>query len=88
MVNPGIATNGPLAEHAASRGVVPRIAGLAAHSRERELPVVHSTIELRPDHVGTDASCLFLGVLVKRNGVVAGRPAAEIHPELAPHDSA
>jgi nicotinamidase-related amidase len=86
MINPAIASNGPLARHAESRGVVENIARLAAACRELGLPVVHSTIEPRPDLAGTDASCLLLGSLLKKGAVVAGSPYAEIHPRLTPQD--
>ncbi|MFI0961301.1 isochorismatase family cysteine hydrolase [Streptomyces sp. NPDC021080] len=84
MVSPAIASNAGLAANAAGRGVVARIAALAGVCRELGVPVVHSTIEPRPDGVGSDSSCLLLGALMKKGQVVAGKPAAEIHPDLAP----
>lgn len=86
MINPDVATNGPLAAHAKSRGIVENIAAVAAACRERGMPVFHSTIEPRPDYVGTDPSCLLLGGLIKKGGIVAGKQATEIHPDLTPHD--
>lgn len=86
MVDPERAANAPLAAHASSRGVIPNIAALAAHCRELGIPVIHSTIEPREDYVGTERASLLLGLFVKRNAVVAGRPAAEIHPDLAPEE--
>lgn len=87
MINPDVATNGPLAAHAKSRGVVENIAAVASACRELGIPVFHSTIEPRSDYVGTDSSCLLLGSLVKKGGIVAGKEAAKIHPALTPHDS-
>jgi nicotinamidase-related amidase len=87
MVNPAASSNEGLAAQAAARGIVPRIARLAAAFRAVGSPVVHSTIVLRPDGSGTQANCLLLGSLKKKGAVVAGRRGAEIHPELEPHPS-
>jgi nicotinamidase-related amidase len=84
MVNPSVASNDGLAREATRRGIVSRIAMLAGACRELGVPVVHNTIVLRADHVGTTASCLLQGALVKTWMVVEGRQEAEIHPDLAP----
>jgi nicotinamidase-related amidase len=73
-----------LAGEVARRQVIRNIAGLAATCRELGVPVVHSTIVMRPDGIGTQATCLLLGVLVKNGTVVAGRPEADVMPELGP----
>ncbi|WP_181781311.1 cysteine hydrolase [Pseudonocardia pini] len=84
MISAEHSDNAGLVGEIASRGVVPTIAALAAAFRAAGLPVVHSTIVLRPDGLGTAPSCLLLGVLRKKGAVVEGRPGAEIHPDLRP----
>jgi nicotinamidase-related amidase len=84
MVNADVASNESLAAEAARRGIVPRIAALARSCREAGVLVVHATIVPRPDYVGTSTNCLLLASLVKKGRLVAGRPEAEIHPDLAP----
>src|SRR5947209_1140941 len=85
MVDPEVAGNGALAGEVARRGVIPRLAELAAACREAGVLVVHSTIVPRTDYVGTTRNCLLLASLVKKGSVVAGSPGAEFHPDLAPH---
>jgi nicotinamidase-related amidase len=86
MVDPAVSGNGPLAGEVVRRGVVPRLAVLAEACRAAGVLVVHSTIVPRTDYVGTMRNCLLLASLVKKGAVVAGSPAAEIHPDLAPQD--
>ena len=84
MVDPAHGGNTGLAAEAARRGVVERIAGLARACRAAGVLVVHTTMVPRPDGVGTTANSLLLGSLVKKGAVVAGSPAAQIHPLLTP----
>jgi nicotinamidase-related amidase len=84
MISRAHSDNGGLVGEIESRDVVPRIAELAAAFRAAGLLVVHSTIVLRPDGVGTGSSCLLLGALRKKGLCVEGRPEAEIHRELTP----
>jgi nicotinamidase-related amidase len=86
MVDANGATNAPLAEQIAARGVLAAIARLAASCRVAGVPVVHSTIVPRTDYGGFVASCLLLGSLKKRGVIVEGNPAAEIHPDLKPEE--
>jgi nicotinamidase-related amidase len=87
MVNPAESSNDGLAAQAGARGIVPRIARLAAAFRAAGAPVVYTTIVMRPDGAGTQANCLLLGSMKKKGAMVAGRKEAEIHPDLAPHPS-
>jgi nicotinamidase-related amidase len=87
MIDPAGAGNEGLAAQADARGIVGRIARLAAAFRAARAPVVYTTIVLRPDGVGTQANCLLLGVLTKKGAVVEGRKEAEIHPDLTPEPS-
>ncbi|WP_395109673.1 cysteine hydrolase [Actinomadura sp. SCN-SB] len=84
MINGAHSDNEGLVRHIADRGVTKRIAALADACRDLGALVVHSTIVLRPDGVGTIPSCLLLGALRKRGTCVEGRPGAEIHPDLTP----
>ena len=84
MVSAGHSDNDGLVGEIARRDVLARIAELAQACREAGLLVVHSTIVLRPDGVGTQPSSLLLGALRKRGACVEGKPAADIHPALAP----
>jgi nicotinamidase-related amidase len=84
MVDPAHGGNGGLAAEATRRGMVERIAALARACRAAGVLVVHTTMVPRPDGVGTTANSLLLGSLVKKGAVVAGSPAAEIHPLLTP----
>ena len=86
MVNPDFASRPGLADEADRRGMVGHLAALARACREAGVLVVHSTIVPRPDHLGTLRNCLLLASLVKNGVVVAGNPAAEIHPDLTPQD--
>jgi nicotinamidase-related amidase len=86
MVNPAHGGNSGLAAEAERRGMVARIARLARACRAAGVLVVHTTIAPRPDSVGTMTNALLLGSLVKKGVVVAGSPAAEIHPDLAPDE--
>ncbi|MEV6481792.1 cysteine hydrolase [Streptomyces sp. NPDC051576] len=86
MINEEFSHNGGLVDEIATRGVLGRIAALADAFRTAGALVVHSTIVLRPDGVGTAMPCLLLAALAKRATCVEGRPDAEIHPELTPHD--
>ena len=84
MINGDFSHNDGLVGQIRERGVVARIAALAEACRRAGVLVVHSTIVLRPDRVGTTPSCLLLGALSKRGSCVEGKVDAEIHPELAP----
>src|SRR4051794_31179656 len=84
IVDPAFGAGAALGAHPAARDVLANIATLAAAFRARGLPVVHSTIALRADGVGTTASSLLLGVLKKRATVIEGTVGAAIVPALTP----
>jgi nicotinamidase-related amidase len=87
MIHVDYANHAGLATEVARRGVVARIAALLETCRDLGVLVVHSTIVLRPDGIGSEASCLLLGSLMKTAAVVEGRVEAEIHAELTPIDT-
>jgi nicotinamidase-related amidase len=85
MISPRYSDNAGLVAEIVERDVVKHIAELAEACRRAGVLVVHSTIVLRPDRVGSTPSSLLLGSLLKRGQVIQGRPEAEIVPELTPH---
>jgi nicotinamidase-related amidase len=87
MTDPALASREGLAAEVHARGVIDRIARLASACRAVGRPVVHSTIVPLPGYVGFTASCLLLGSLKKAGMIVAGNPAAEIHPRLTPYET-
>lgn len=84
MLDTDFEGNLPLAQQATERKITERIAALADASRRAGALVVHSTIVLRRDGLGTTPSCLLLGSLLKQLTCVEGNRAAEIHPDLTP----
>lgn len=84
MVNGRHSDNDGLVGEVTGRNVIGHISALADACRATGGLVVHSTIVLRPDGVGTASSCLLLGSLRKRGNCVEGHPGAEIHPDLTP----
>jgi nicotinamidase-related amidase len=84
MIHPDYSERAGLADEIARREMIPRLSALLATCRELGVLVVHSTIVLRADGIGTDASCLLLGSLAKSGKVTEGRIGAEIHAELTP----
>lgn len=84
IVDPDVAGAGGSAAQVVERGMIGRIAALAAAFRSAGAPVVHSTIVTRADRAGSAASCLLIASLLKRGTVVEGTAGAEIHPELCP----
>ncbi|HVV12648.1 cysteine hydrolase [Amycolatopsis sp.] len=84
MVNGEHSDNDGLVGEITGRNVLANIGALAGACRAAGALVVHSTIVLRPDGVGTTSSCLLLGALRKRGNCVEGHQGAEIHPDLTP----
>jgi nicotinamidase-related amidase len=84
-VDPSYGGGAGLCAHLSSRGVIARIVALADTFRRLGLLVVHSTIVVRADGIGTPASSMLLGVLRKRGSVLEGTAGAEIVSPLAPH---
>jgi len=73
-----------LAQQATERKITEQIATLADACCRAGALVVHSTIVLRKDGLGTTPSCLLLGSLLKQGNCVEGNRAAEIHQDLTP----
>lgn len=76
-----------LAEQVRNRGIVARIAILAAAFRRVGLPVAHSTFVPFSNFNGTGTNSRLMASVVKSGKLREGVPAAEIHPSLTPEDS-
>ncbi|WP_157218905.1 cysteine hydrolase [Flavisphingomonas formosensis] len=82
IVDPAIAMFKGLAEDVEQRGVLPRIAGLAALCRAAAIPVVHCTVRLLPDAYAFPA-CSPLQAIMKRNPLLRrDRPESWLHRAL------
>ncbi|HWV12739.1 MAG TPA: isochorismatase family cysteine hydrolase [Sphingobium sp.] len=66
------------------RGILPRIAVLAAAFRAARLPVFHLTIAHRPDFADVQPNSMLAAMARKGGALVTGSAAAQIVPELAP----
>jgi len=87
MTDPGAGHNDGLANEAASRDIINRLAVLAKGFRAASRPVVYTTIVPRQDYAGFDANCVLLGMLKRQGVVVAGSPVVALHPGLQAEDN-
>jgi nicotinamidase-related amidase len=78
-----------LADVVHAGGVVDRIAALAAGARAAGLPVVHCTVETRPDRLGSRANCPLLAFAQsgKGGGLLPGSAAARLVVPLGPAET-
>jgi nicotinamidase-related amidase len=84
VIEPGRSVIPGIAEHAAERGIVERIAALAEVFRRSGRPVVHCTVEHRPDLAGVRRNSLPSALAVKHRRMIAGTPDVEVPEPLAP----
>jgi nicotinamidase-related amidase len=84
ILDPVTSRTPAIAAQAARRGIVARIAGLAAAFRAAGLPVVHCHIGHRPDMAGVKPNSLLGALALKHRTLIAGTPDALPPPELAP----
>jgi nicotinamidase-related amidase len=84
ILDPAFGAFAGLAEQAGSRGIVPRIAVLAAAFRTAGMPVFHLTVAHRPDFADVKANSLLSALARKHGTVLAGSPQAQVVGELAP----
>jgi nicotinamidase-related amidase len=91
ILDPASSVTPTLAAQAAERGIVPRIAELAAAFRAAGLPVVHCHIAHRPDLAGIRPNSLLGALAIKNRTLIAGTPdtlpPAELAPQPADHVS-
>lgn len=73
-----------LVEQVQTRGIVPRIAGLAQAFRAAGLPVIHAPVVHRTDLADIHANSLINALTLKNRKLLAGSPEAAFIPELRP----
>jgi nicotinamidase-related amidase len=84
ILDPAASATPAVAAQAAARGIVPRIAALAAAFRAAGLPVLHCHIGHRPDMAGIRPNSLLGALAIKHRTLIAGTRDAQTPPELAP----
>ncbi|MDO8361527.1 MAG: cysteine hydrolase [Actinomycetota bacterium] len=84
ILDPSLTTLPGLAQQVAERGVLHRIAQLAAVCRAHDIPVFHVHIGHLPGMVGCAISSPLMAMSRRSGGLVAGTPVAEVMPEVAP----
>jgi nicotinamidase-related amidase len=65
-------------------GYLQRVSDAAAAARAAAIPVVYVTIGFRPGHPEISPQNQTFAAIGERGGFVAGDPATEIHPAVAP----
>lgn len=76
-----------LCAQAAERGIVAKIAGLAAAFRQAKMPVIFINMEHRADYAGVSINHPAVAHVVKIGGLREGTPSVDVVPELAPQSS-
>ena len=84
IIEPGMGGFSGLVAQVHERGIIARIADLAARFRAAHLPVFHLTIAHRPDFADVQANSMLAAMARKSGALVTGSPAAEIIPQLTP----
>ena len=84
ILEPDMGAFAGLADQAASRAILPRIAVLADTFRAAQLPVFHLTIAHREDFADVQTNSLLAALARKNRAVLSGTPQAQIVPELTP----
>ena len=72
----------PLARQVTERGIIPKIAELAAAFRNAGLPVIHCLVSLPPEGAGWRVNCVLAARLLKERRLVSGTSAAAVHDDL------
>ena len=84
ILDPGVAIFKGIADHATDRGMVPNIARLVQAFRAAGRPVVHCTIQHRPDLAGVLPNSMLGSMTLRDRRMIAGSPDVEIPAEIAP----
>ncbi len=84
VVDPNHGSFAGLAEQVATRGILPRIADLAAAFRAGGLPVIHAPVVHRPDLADIRPNSLINALTLKGGKMKLGSPEADFVPELQP----
>ena len=86
ILDPDLTSIGGLAEQAAQRNILPRIAELATAFRAADAPVFHIHIGYRPDFLGCATTSPLMGRSRREARMVAGTPDSEPMPDVEPLD--
>ncbi len=86
ILDPDLTTMAELADQAAQRNILPRIAELATAFRVADAPVFHIHIGYRPDFRGCALTSPLMGRSYREAAMVAETPHAEPMPPVAPLD--
>lgn len=73
-----------LAQQVEARGIIPKIARLAAAFRKAGLPVFHTPVVHRKDMLGLKANSLINALSLKKHSMAEGSDEAAYVPELVP----
>lgn len=84
VIEPGMGGFAGLIDQVEARGIVARIAGLAAAFREADQPVLHLTVAHRSDFADAMPNSLIAALARKQRLMVQSTREIEIVPELAP----
>lgn len=84
VVDAGYSLFPDLARQVAERGILDRIAGLAAAFRAHGLPVLHTPVIQRPDLADVEANSLINALTLKGGALKAGSPKATYASQLVP----
>jgi nicotinamidase-related amidase len=87
IVEPGEAMFPGLAEQAKARGIVPKIAKLAAAFRRAGLPVFHTPVIHRADLAGVMPNTLINALSLKKGSMKVGSPESDYADALRPEPS-
>jgi nicotinamidase-related amidase len=78
-----------ICEHAAARGIVPRIVALAAAFREAREPVIFIHMVLRADYAGMSRNTPAVAAIIRKGGLREGtadvEPVEELRPRAVDH---
>jgi nicotinamidase-related amidase len=91
VLDPATSLLPALAAQAAERGIVDRIAGLAAAFRAAGRPVVHCLVEHRADMAGVRRNSMITSLALKHRRMISGTPdvltPGVLTPQIADHVS-
>jgi nicotinamidase-related amidase len=86
VIEEGLSPFPTLAEQVKSRGIVSKIARLAAQFRNAGLPVIHLHVVHRPDYADLPITSVIVSMSVKHGRMKAGSIDVEAVPELPVHN--
>ncbi len=84
VIEAGMSDFAGLTDQVVERGIVPRIAALAARFRSKGLPVLHAPVSHRPDFADVMPNTLLSALARKHRNLIVGSAEAAFVPELEP----